>query len=174
MVTFDWKGELDRREHQVLLSGQPIAIHCHHYNINLQKTLEDSLGEEGIRLIYKSAEEAIYNDLTALLEHYRELRTVKSKLEMASIMYQNCGLGIIYPQQVRSSGGYIISPSSHHVTGWLAKHGKRDTPGCHFSCGWIAGALAAIYSKPIGHYKVAEKKCKMMREEECVFQVGEF
>ena len=51
MVTFDWKGELDRRGHQVLLSGQPIAIHCHHYNINLQKTLEDSLGEEGIRLI---------------------------------------------------------------------------------------------------------------------------
>jgi hypothetical protein len=174
MVTFDWKGELDRREHQVLLSGQPIAIHCHHYNINLQKTLEDSLGEEGIRLIYKSAEEAIYNDLTALLEHYRELRTVKSKLEMASIMYQNCGLGIIYPQQVRSSGGYIISPSSHHVTGWLAKHGKRDTPGCHFSCGWIAGALAVIYSKPIGHYNVVEKKCKMMREEECVFQVEEF
>ena len=174
MVTFDWKGELDRREHQVLLSGQPIAIHCHHYNINLQKTLEDSLGEEGIRLIYKSAEEAIYNDLTALLEHYRELRTVKSKLEMASIMYQNCGLGIIYPQQVRSSGGYIISPSSHHVTGWLAKHGKRDTPGCHFSCGWIAGALAVIYSKPIGHYNVVEKKCKMMREEECVFLVEEF
>jgi hypothetical protein len=173
MVTFDWKHELNRRDHQVVLSGQPIAIHCHHYNINLQKTIEDTLGEEGILLIYQSAEAAIYNDLTALLGQYRELRTVKSKLEMAAIVYQNCGLGIIHPQQVRSSGGYIISPSSHHVTGWLAKHGKRDTPGCHFPRGWIAGALAVIYSKPIGHYKVAEKKCKMMRDAECVFYVEE-
>ncbi|MGD8676939.1 MAG: hypothetical protein PVG81_14140 [Desulfobacterales bacterium] len=173
MVHLNWKRELDRRDHQVLLSGQPIAIHCHHYNINLQKTLEDTLGEEGILLIYKSAEAVIYNDLTVLLERYRELRTVKSKLEMASIIYQNYGLGIIYPQQVRGRGGYIISPSSHHVTGWLAKHGKRNTPGCHFSRGWIAGALAVIYSKPIGHYKVAEKKCKMMRDEECVFYVEE-
>ncbi len=47
MVAFDWKRELDRRDNQVVLSGQPIAIHCHHYNINLQKTLEDTLGQEG-------------------------------------------------------------------------------------------------------------------------------
>ena len=173
MVTFDWKRELGRRDHQVVLSGQPIAIHCHHYNINLQKTIEDTLGEEGILLIYQSAEAAIYNDLTALLGQYRELRTVKSKLEMASIMYQNCGLGIIHTQQVRSSGGYVFSPSSHHVTGWLAKHGKRDTPGCHFSRGWIAGALEVIFSKPIGSFSVKEIKCKMMRDMECIFQVKE-
>ena len=173
MVHLNWKRELDRRDHQVLLSGQPIAIHCHHYNINLQKTLEDTLGDEGIRLIYQSAEEAVYMSLKTLLAQYREIKTVKSKLEMCAIMYQNCGLGIINPQTIDDGGGFVISTSSHHVTGWLAKHGRRDTPGCHFSRGWIAGALAVIYSKPIGHYKVAEKKCKMMRDEECVFYVEE-
>ena len=75
MVPFDWKRELDRRNHQVLLAGQPIAIHCHHYNINLQKTLEDNLGEEGIRLIYRSAEEAIYHSLNSLLAQYLEIKT---------------------------------------------------------------------------------------------------
>ncbi len=173
MVTLGVKREIDRRGHHVVLSGRPVAIHCHHYNINLQKTLEDTLGEEGVRLIYQSAEEAIFDDLTALLDQYREIRTVKSKLEMAAIMFQNCGLGIIYPEQVRSSGGYIVSPSSHHVTGWLAKHGRRDTPGCHFSRGWIAGALEVIYSKPIGSFSVKEIKCKMMRDIECIFQVEE-
>jgi hypothetical protein len=173
MLTFDWKRELIRHNHQLVLSGQPIAIHCHHYNINLQKTLETTLGEEGIQLIYQSAEDATYHGISALLEQYREIRTVKSKLEMAAILFQSCGLGIIYPQQVRSSGGYIISPSSHHVTGWLAKHGKRDTPGCHFARGWIAGALAAIYCKPRGYYAVSELKCKMMIDKECIFQVEE-
>jgi predicted hydrocarbon binding protein len=71
---------------------------------------------------------------------------------------------------VRPGGGNVVSPSSHHVTGWLAKHGKRDTPGCHFTRGWIAGALEAIYLRPLEFYTVEEKRCKMMRHEQCEFQ----
>jgi hypothetical protein len=33
MVLFDWHGELARDGHKVILSGQPVAMHCHHYNI---------------------------------------------------------------------------------------------------------------------------------------------
>ncbi|MFZ0612021.1 MAG: 4-vinyl reductase [Desulfobacterales bacterium] len=173
MVAFDWKRELDRRDNQVVLSGQPIAIHCHHYNINLQKTLEDTLGQEGIRLIYESAEEAVYRSMNRLLAQYPEMKTVKSKLEMCAIMFQNCGLGIIHPQTIDDGGGFVISSSSHHVTGWLAKHGRRDTPGCHFTRGWLAGALAAICGKPLGAFAVKEIKCKMMRDPECIFNVEE-
>ncbi len=54
MAIFDWQKELTRKGHSVVLSGQPIAMHCHHYNINLQKTLEDTLGKEGIQLLYES------------------------------------------------------------------------------------------------------------------------
>lgn len=173
MHSIDWKRELDRNDHQVVLFGQPIAIHCHHYNINLQKSLEDTLGEEGIQLIYQSAEESTYYLLKALFECYSEIRTDKSKIEIAAIMYQNCGLGIIHPQKINRKGGYFISPSSHHVTGWLAKHGKRETPGCHFSRGWSAGTLEAIYDKPLGHYMVSEIKCKMKRDDDCLFHIQE-
>lgn len=172
-MSFDWKRELDRQEHRVVLSGQPVAIHCHHYNINLHKTLEDTLGQEGVRLIFQSAEEALYYGIQEVLAQYTEIRTVKSKLEMAAIMYQNCGLGIIYPQEVDAAGGIIISPSSHHVTGWLAKHGRRDTPGCHFSRGWIAGMMSAIHDRCIGSYQVSEIRCKLMRDPECIFEIRE-
>lgn len=171
MVTFDWKRELNRRDHQVVFAGQPIAIHCHHYNINLQKTLEETLGREGVRLIYESAEAAVYNSFKPLLAQYREIKTVKSKLEICAIIYQSCGLGIIHPQEFDDSGGFVFSSSSHHVTGWLAKHGRRKTPGCHFASGWLAGALAAICEKPLGAFSVKELKCKMMREKECIFHV---
>ena len=63
--------------------------------------------------------------------------------------------------------------SSHHVIGWLAKHGRRTTPGCHFSRGWIAGVLEVIYNRPIGYYLVEEKTCKMMLDEKCLFMVRE-
>ena len=92
---------------------------------------------------------------------------------MAGILFQNCGLGVIHFKRIRPVGGHVVSPSSHHVTGWLAKHGKRDTPGCHFTRGWMAGALEAIYNRPTGFYAVEEKYCKMMRDEECDFFVRE-
>ncbi len=173
MTIFDWQSELNRNGHRVAISGQPIALHCHHYNINLQKTLEDTLGEEGVLLVFQSAQKINYYGLQNLFDQYKKIKTIKSKLEMASMLYQNCGLGIIHFQKVRPTWARIVSTSSHHVTGWLAKHGRRDTPGCHFTRGWIAGALEAIYDKPLGYYTVEEKKCKMKRDNECVFHVRE-
>lgn len=171
MALIDWKSELARKGHRVVLAGQPIAMHCHHYNINLQKTLEETLGDEGAHLLYRSVENAVFYSFKPLLEHYKKLKTFKSKLELASILYQNSGLGVIHFQDVKSSGGIIKSPASHHVTGWLAKHGRRDTPGCHFTRGWIAGVLESIFDHPVGYYSVDELECKMMRNHECVFDV---
>jgi len=172
-MLINWRSELAREGHRVILSGLPIAMHCHHYNINLQKMLEDTLGEEGIRLLFRSAEEVSFYGFESLLSQYKRIKTIKSKLELAATIYQNCGLGIMHFKKVGPRGGRIVSPSSHHVTGWLAKHGRRKTPGCHFSRGWIAGVMEVIYNRPLGCYTVEERDCKMMRKDECVFLVKE-
>ena len=167
----DWQHKLKRVGTRVALFDIPIAMHCHHYNINLNKMLEDVLGKEGVRLMYHAAEESTYTGFKIMLEEYQRIRSDKSKLEFASSIYQHCGLGVINFQNVGPSGGRIVSPSSHHVTGWLAKHGLRKTPGCHFTRGWIAGVLEAIYDLPIGYFQVREMGCKMMRNAFCEFDV---
>ena len=172
-MLIDWRSELAREGHRVILSGLPIAMHCHHYNINLHKMLEDTLGEEGIDLLFEAAEEVSFHGFHSLLKQYRQIKTKKSKLELASTIYQNCGLGILLFQKVGPHGARIVSPSSHHVTGWLAKHGRREIPGCHFSRGWIAGIMEVIYDRLPGSYTVEERECKMMRKDECVFFVKE-
>ncbi len=170
-MTINWPEKFDRKGHEIFLSGLPIALHCHHYNMNLQKTLESSLGNDGARLIYQAAEESSYAGFTAFLKHHPKIITVKSKLELASTSYQYCGLGIINFTQIDAEGGRVTSPHSHHVTGWLAKFGKRETPGCFFTSGWVAGVLAVIYEQSPGYYKVDELACKMTRARECVFAV---
>lgn len=169
-IQLDWRNELARKGHRMILSGQPVTMHCHHYNINLQKTLQDTLGDEGIQLMYSSAEDAVFCSLKPLLKHYNQIKTLKSKLEMVSILYQNSGLGVIHFQNMGPKGGRIVSNSSHHVTGWLAKHGRRKTPGCHFTRGWIAGALEVFLEHPIGYYRVEELKCKMVQQGDCLFE----
>jgi hypothetical protein len=173
MMLIDWRSDFAREDHRVFISGLPIAMHCHHYNINLHKTLEDTLGEDGVQLLFQAAEEASFIGFQSFLNQYDRIKTIKSKLELAATIYQNCGLGVIHFKKVGPRGGEIVSSSSHHVTGWLAKHGRRETPGCHFSCGWIAGVMAVIYNRPLGYYIVEERTCKMMRKDECVFKVKE-
>ena len=172
-MLLDWRSELTRDGHRVNLSGLPIAMHCHHYNINLQKMLEDTLGDEGVDLLIRAAEEATFLGFQGILSQYNRIRTMKSKLELAATLYQNCGLGVIRFERIGRRGGLVVSPSSHHVTGWLAKHGGRSTPGCHFSRGWIAGVLEVIFGRPVGSYAVEEVSCKMARNERCTFQVKE-
>lgn len=171
MRTLHWQKELGRDGHRVKFSGRPVAMHCHHYNINLQKTMEDTLGEEGIRLVYRSSEEAIFHDFKNILAQYELIKAEKSRFEMALLMFQNSGMGIIRVQSLNPDGGLFVSPSNHHVTGWLAKHGRRETPGCHFVRGWIAGILEAIYDRPLGYYAVVERQCKMVQDGECEFVV---
>lgn len=170
---FNLRTELARTGDGVTLMGVPIAMHCHHYNINLQKALEDTLGEEGTQLLFQVAQEASFAGFQSFLSHYNHLKTIKSKLEFASTLYQNCGLGIVHFRRVGPKGGRVVSPFSHHVTGWLSKFAARKTPGCHFARGWIAGVLEVIYDRPLGYYTVEERACKMMRDEECVFRVRE-
>jgi hypothetical protein len=165
----DWRNELARKGHRMVLSGRPVTMHCHHYNINLQKTLEDILGEEGVQLVYSSVENAVYDSFKPILNHYSQIKTLKSKLEMASVLYQNSGLGIVHFQGIGPAGGKIVSNGSHHVTGWLAKHGRRETPGCHFTRGWIAGVMEALFENPIGYYQVEEVQCKMVQHGDCIF-----
>lgn len=172
-TTINWRSELAREGHRVILSGLPIAMHCHHYNINLHKMLEDTLARDGIELLFRAAEETSFHGFKSLLKQYKRIRTTKSKLELAGTVYQNCGMGILLFKKVGPHGGRIVSPSSHHVTGWLAKHGRRETPGCHFARGWIAGIMEVIYDHPVGHFEVEEQDCKMMRKDECVFIVKE-
>jgi predicted hydrocarbon binding protein len=167
----DWQDKLKRVDNRVALFDIPIAMHCHHYNINLEKMLEDILGKEGVQLMYRAAEESNHTAFKIMLEEFQRIRSDKSKLEFAASIYQHCGLGVINFQDAGPDGGRIISPSSHHVTGWLAKHGLRKTPGCHFTRGWIAGVLEAIYDLPTGYFEVMEMNCKMMRSPVCEFDV---
>ncbi|MGC1403479.1 MAG: 4-vinyl reductase [Thermodesulfobacteriota bacterium] len=172
-MILDWRNELTREGSRITLSGLHIAMHCHHYNINLQKMLEDHLGAKGVELMFQAAEGACYSGFQSLLGQLDRLRTVKSKLELFSTLYQNCGLGIIRFEKVGPKGGRIVSLSSHHVTGWLAKHGRRETPGCHFVRGWIAGVLEVIYERLPGYYSVEEQSCKMVGGPQCHFKVSE-
>src|SRR4030067_1199964 len=122
-MILDWRKALARTGFHVTLSDLHMAMHSHHYNINLQKMLEDNFIQDGTKLMIRAAEEASFFGFQSILHQYNQIKTIKSKLELVSTLYQNCGLCIIHFHKIGPKGGIIISISSHHVIGWLAKNG---------------------------------------------------
>ncbi|MBI4772701.1 MAG: hypothetical protein HY788_00735 [Deltaproteobacteria bacterium] len=169
-MDIDWRKEYTRDGYRVSLAGSPIIMHCHHFNINLQTMAEETLGMEGANLMVCAAERASANGFRIILERYPQIRTVKSKIELAETLHQICGLGLLNFRQVGSRRSRVESLSSHHVTGWLAKHGRRFTPGCHFTRGWIAGILSVLYER---EYEVEETACKLVKGKVCKFVATE-
>jgi hypothetical protein len=172
MVGINWKSELEREGHRVVLSGEPIAINSHYYNIYFQKMLEDNFAAEGAKIIYQAAEKASYTGFLSFIKQYRRLKTAKYKHEIAILIFRNCGLGVIHFQDINEQGGRIVTPVNHYAIGWLTIYGKRETCGCHFVRGWIAGVLEVIYNQPLGTYLVGEAECKMRGAKQCVFQIS--
>ena len=49
-------------------------MHCHHYNINLQKTVEETLGDEGIALLFGEAPRTLQRFLESIKWDEEKLR----------------------------------------------------------------------------------------------------
>ena len=166
VMDVDWRTEVTRQGNRVTLAGSSVAMHCHHYNINLQTMLEETLGRAGVELMFRAAELSTSHGFRTLLARYPQIRTVKSKIELAETLHQTCGMGLIHFREAGANLSRAESVSSHHVTGWLAKHGRRTKPGCHFTRGWIAGILSVLFG---GEYDVIETSCKLVEGNVCEF-----
>jgi hypothetical protein len=140
-MKIELKPEFDRTNNAVTVAGAHMVIHCHHYNTHLLQTA------------------------------HPEVASVEDKLKVAIEMSKTFGFGLVDFSEVTEEGGTVWAPSSHFATGWMAKWGHRQTPGCYFTAGYVAGALEAAYGKPLGYYKVAEEECLAVGAPKCRFTV---
>jgi hypothetical protein len=82
------------------------------------------------------------------------------------------GFGRLDLSNLTENGGSVYADSSYYVISWLAKYGRRETPVCYFTCGFVAGILAAIFDVGVHAYEVKETRCMMLRQDRCEFVVS--
>ncbi len=151
--------------------GKFVSLHCHHFNCGLLKGLEELKGIDGLSLFVKTTEEIYCQSFSEYLQRHQELETLDDKLQAAAEMYYAFGYGILDLSALNERGGFAKAKSSYYVTAWLAKYGRRHSPVCFFTCGFIAGILEAIFNRSLGSYKVEEINCLIMGSDCCEFKV---
>jgi predicted hydrocarbon binding protein len=156
----------------IKLDGVMVSLQCHHYNCGLVKVLEEMEEVNARDIFIQAATEEFYKNFNNFISSHLEGKTGSEKKEAAADLYRFMGFGRLDLSRLNESGGIVYADSSYYVTGWLAKYGRRTTPLCHLTCGFISGIMSAIYGKTPGEYSVEEKKCIITGNDMCKFVVS--
>jgi hypothetical protein len=154
------------------LEGVMVSLHCHHYNCGLVKALEEMKEVNAIEILIQASREEFYVNFKNYISSHLENKTASEKMDVAADLYRLMGFGRLDLSGLNESGGLAHSDSSYYVTGWLAKYGRRKTPVCHLTCGFISGIMEAIYGQTAGKYTVEERKCMITGDDICEFVVS--
>lgn len=154
---------------RLVVGGEPMIFHCHHYNCFLQRSIQDAAYIDSAPILVGAAVEVVLAQLARLLSRTPDVTARKSTAEA---LYRLSGFGLIDLSAVTAEGGEVRTRSTHYSTGWKEKFGRSQTPVAFFSTGFLAGALAAIYDLDPGTVQAKQTACRSTGAAEDVFSLS--
>jgi len=152
--------------------SEPMIFHCHHYNVFLQMSIEDTKEYiDAYSILKDSAQEVVYAQMKNL---FKSTSNIDERKAIVEDHFRFAGFGLINLGQAEANGGTVVAPSEHYAVGWKMKFGLRgeNEPGVSFfTCGFLAGAIEAIYDLPLGTMETEQTKCLSKGHDVCEFQV---
>lgn len=165
--------ELDRARKLVKLFDEPVILHCHHYNLFLQQTIDDPSYIDGVSIQQDSSQEINFQHLSSAFEA-TNAQSKEEKFAVAAQLFKFQGFGWLEITG-DAHGGVITLHSSHYAQGWRSKYSsqiKRQKPVCHFAVGFAAALFDVIFAD-LGHYVAIEEECSAVTGKTyCIIRVS--
>jgi V4R domain len=152
------------------LGGRRVVAHCNHYNVFLQRTIEEGLKERAPRLLSVAGMEAARKLLEGI-EASAPANSPSESLERAVRIFAEHGFGAFDIKGLGERGGIATLLRSHYALGLRSRWGLRLTPGCFFPAGYLAGAIAVAGKFAPERVTAMETECYAAGAEHCSFVV---
>ncbi len=159
----------DADRNLLLLGERRVVFHCHHYNVFLQRSIEDMLGEGAVEMQIAAAAESAREMLSRVFS--ASAVAPADRLATASAIFGENGFGSADVSALGTDGGVVTLATSHYATGWRAKWGRSTKPVCHFAAGFFAGALTAATGFAPERVFAVEDRCAAMDGDVCRVRV---
>lgn len=146
-----------------------LVFHCHHYNVFLQRSIEDMFGPDAVEMQVSAAAESAREMLSPILAATGA--SLEARLAQAAAFFGENGFGHADVSGLGVGGGVVTLPTSHYAIGYRDKWSGTKRPVCHFATGFWAGALTA--ASGIAPERVAshEEQCAATGADACVIRV---
>lgn len=143
-------------EHNCLeIGGEAMIFHCHHYMMNLQRTILDAEYVQSELFLVGSAADSLYYQLFSLCDGL----SVEASKKMAEEIYKTFGNGLIDLSALSEEGGVVVSESSFVSMTWKLKYGMSKKPMDFYTTGFIAAAYAVIFKKHLSEVFSQQLTC---------------
>jgi hypothetical protein len=156
----------DFQHARLVWGGEPMIVHCHHYNCFLQRSIQDAEYIDSTPVLVGAAAGVVFAQLKDILAGTADVVARKVAVES---LYRACGFGLIDLGAVTDQGGEVRTSSTHYSTGWKEKFGRSAAPVAFFSSGFLAGAMAAIYGLDLSSVQARQTRCRSTGAEQDVF-----
>ncbi len=160
MAKYAWSKYLRRHPELQFISffGEPVVLHCHHFNLFLQQTIEDPPYVDGEWILYRNAYETSY----ALLQNIQKelgFKKPAEALEAFADLARFLGFGNVEYEKVTREGGLVVLSPGHYTLGWLSKYKKsvKRMKGVeYFMRGYISASWNVAFEREPGSYAALE------------------
>ena len=163
------KYAFDQEHNYLEIGGEAMIFHCHHYMINLQRTILDADYIESTLFLIGSAADALYSQLTNLCQGL----SVEASKEMAQDIYKTFGYGLIDLSGMDEKGGEFTTTHSFFSKTWALKYGKSEKPVDYYTAGFLAAVYAVIFHKNLQDVNARQTKCMACGDAHNSFEVQE-
>jgi hypothetical protein len=150
------KRSFDRARGRHKVNGVTHVLHCHHYLTLYTQIAEDCGMLDGRKLLAEVCEDTFREVLSSNWRR-QGLDSVAERIEVAEQYYCFTGMGLMKVRAAGPDHAEVELEISHVDAGWQKKWGARQQPANHFTCGYIAGMLAALFDSPPRSWKVQER-----------------
>jgi len=159
---FDIKNYPYDKEHcALIIGGEAMTYHCHHYLTNLYRTIFDADYIDSDPFIIGSAADSLYCQLSELCAGLDE----QEAKETAQQMYKTFGNGLIDLSDMDENGITLKTSKSILSKAWLLQFEASKRPVDGYTAGFIAAAYAVIYKKSLKDISAIQTSCMSMGDE---------
>ncbi|MBL6448002.1 hypothetical protein JMN32_16920 [Fulvivirga sp. 29W222] len=153
------RGEFYPDRNAYVAAGEPAIFHCHHYNSYLQAVLLDASSYiDGIEtLLADSAQEIAHTQFKAF--YGSNSLNEEERKKAVEDYFKFAGFGKIDLKGIDATGGVVETSSDHYGVAFKSKFGINKKPVSYFTCGYLAGAIEAIYDMELGSLEANQDLC---------------
>ena len=149
------------------IGGEAMIFHCHHYVINLQKTILDVEYIQGKLFLIGSAADAVYCQLTNLCDGL----SIDESKKMAEDIYKTFGYGLVDLSSMDENGIELSTSNSFFSKTWQEKFGESDKPVDYYTSGFLAAVYAVLYKKELKNIYADQIECMTCGDDQNSFIV---
>ncbi|SMD31877.1 hypothetical protein SAMN04488029_0215 [Reichenbachiella faecimaris] len=153
---------------------EPLSLQSEYFNVSILKAIEQLGGKIDLKpVLVVSAQVLSYAQFSKFFEEQRKMKEEDRK-KFIENYFAHCGFGKLSVRSISNKGGHADLNSDHYASTWIKYFGERpkNHPGVgYFTCGFLCGAIEAMYEVPCGTFDGKQSQCMSRGESKSRFEI---